>query len=137
MLIIAVVVSAILVEVSSGVSETDSLRSAQNVANWNLVDDYYACLTHQVEGLIPPGRTVWVSGRTPNGALDADTLRKVVVPYAPIRGSRAGLVRLYLVSARHAEGCLGVRVKAVSDDGVVRYGVGTLVSTRHLSGKLG
>ncbi len=128
-LVIVVVVVTVFVELGSGVSETDTLRSSANVADATLNDAYFACLTRQVEGLIPPERPVWASTHSPNGVANAVALKKVLAPYAPLSVGSSGLVRLYLINNHHHDGCLGVRVKAVWPDGTVRLGTGSLVTT--------
>jgi hypothetical protein len=127
--VVLVTASAFLVEIRSGVAFTISLRSSSNVAHWNLDDAYFSCLTHQVEGLVPSGKRVWVSQYTPNGTRDAITLEKVVAPYAPLAYRSTGVVRLYLVRAHQPDGCLGVRVKAVAPGGAVRFGSGSLTGS--------
>jgi hypothetical protein len=132
LLVLLVVASALLVEISSGISETNYLRSSTNVARWNLDMEYYACLTHQVESLVPKGRPVWASGDTPNGPADAITLKKVLAPYAPLELKPGDLVHLFLITAPHDDGCLGMQVRAVWPNGTVRFGAGSLVDTHRL-----
>lgn len=134
-LIVVVVASAILVDARSDVVYTNALRSSRNVAQWNLEGAYYACLTHQVEDLVPRGTRVWVSQQAPNGASGVLALAKIVAPYTPLSDRSAGVVDLFLVKAAHTEGCLGVRVKAVAPDGAVRFGSGLLVSSLPLPGQ--
>jgi hypothetical protein len=134
-ILLLVTVSAFLVEIGSGVTDTSSLRSASNVARWTLDDAYFSCLTHQVESLVPGGKRVWVSQFTPNGTGDAITLEKVVAPYAPLSYGPKGVVRLFLVATHRPKGCLGVRVKAVAPDGAVRFGSGSLAGSLPLPGQ--
>ena len=131
LIIVLVVAAALLVKVSPAVNETDALRSPSNVALSNLRAAYFSCLSHQVESLVPPGRPVWVSTHTPKIIFPAFQLQQVVAPYAPLEPRSAGLVRLYLVKARHNKGCLGARVKGVWPNGTVRFGVGPVVRPVH------
>jgi hypothetical protein len=129
-LIVLVVASAILVEVGSAVAATNRLGVPKNVARWNLDNAYFSCLTHQVEGLVPSGKRVWVSADTPNGTVDDITLKKVVAPYAPLAYRSTGVVQLFLVQVHGStKGCLGVRVRAETPDGAVRFGSGSLVGS--------
>ncbi len=131
-LVVLVVASAVVVEARTGVAKTNSLGSSKNVARWNLENAYFSCLTRQVEGLVPSGSPVWVSVNTPGGPAIANTLEKVVAPYAPLAYLPIGVVKLILVEAPNGKGCLGVRVKAVAPDGAVRFGSGSLVSSLRL-----
>jgi hypothetical protein len=62
------------------------------------------------------------------------TLKEIVAAYVPLAFRPAGQVNLFLVHARRGTGCLGMRVKAVSPDGAIRYGRGLLVSAVPLPG---
>ncbi len=129
-----VVVVSMVTKTANAVSTTDSRRAEGGIARWELDGAYYSCLTHQVEGLVPPDRGVWVSVRSANGSSVDITLKEIVAGYAPLTFRRTGHVDLSLVHAPRGTGCLGVRVKAVSADGAVRYGKGLLVSAVRLPG---
>ncbi len=128
-----VVASAIVVEVRSSVAETNRLTSSGYVASQNLQYAYYQCLSHQVKSLVSSRERVWVSTHDPDGHKNM-SLKKVVAPYAPVAYQSTGVVKLTLVGARGTKGsCLGMRVKAESPDGTVRFGSGSLVgSTKDL-----
>jgi hypothetical protein len=130
-LIVLVVASAFAVEVKSSVAETNKLVSSNYIARQNLQYAYFQCLSHQVKSLVPPRKRVWVNLHTPNGT-DRTTLKKVVAPYAPIAFRSGGLVKLTLVGTHGTTtGCLGMRVRAQSPDGAIRYGTGSLVGSAH------
>jgi hypothetical protein len=128
-IVLAVGVS-LLVEIKSGVAETNHLVSSEYVASQNLEDAYFQCLTHQVKSLVPATKRVWVSAHTPGGRMDDITLKKVVLSYATIAYRQAGVVRLTLEKTHGTRtGCLGMIVKAQAPDGTVRFGSGSLVGS--------
>jgi hypothetical protein len=126
---VVAVASALVVKAGGGFSETLSLQSPASVARWDLDTSYYSCLSDQVKQVLRPGQSVWVSPATPGQPYWIATLRKVVAAYTPISSSPRGTTKLYLVRARHARACLGLRVRAVTRDGTVRYGRTSLVGS--------
>ena len=131
---VLVVGSAVLVEVASGIHETTGLQSRANVAHWSRDYSFFACLSHQVESVVPPGRVVWASYQTPKGApgwirpfhRPEEGRRSVCTVDPSAEGSHQTLS--HQIQSR--KGCFGFRVKAVWPSGAVRFGVGSTERVR-------
>lgn len=108
------------------VGTVQSSTSNRIVAHWDVDAAYWTCLAAQVESVVPPGETVWLSQLAPNEPSSTQSLWKATAGIRPLTKAKYGSTDLYLVPATNGHGCLDVKVKAVMPSGVVKYGKGTV-----------
>jgi uncharacterized iron-regulated membrane protein len=127
-LLVAVVILGMTWRAWFGINAVAYLRSTVRVTYWQVDAAYYSCLASEVQSVVPPGDTVWVSNTTPRTPSYFRTLWKVTAAYRPITLDDDGVVSLSLVSVPLDRACLGAQVKAVFPDGVVKYGLASIPS---------
>jgi uncharacterized iron-regulated membrane protein len=127
-LLVAVAILGMTWRAWFGVNTVAYLRSTARVTYWQVDAAYYSCLASEVQSVVPPGDTVWVSNTAPRTPSYFRTLWKVAAAYRPITLDDDGVVSLYLVSVPLDHACLGAQVNAVFPDGVVKVGLATIPS---------